>query len=114
MSNIGIDDCIVLMECIYGLVKAVRHYYEKNVDVLKNLEFIGDNVNLYLYVKKSMKCALCVVLNIDNYLMIGDKVAIDHTNAALKSNWLVLNIMEGLQDYLSYKIAFSEDKKGLS
>ena len=43
--------------------------------------------------------------------MIGDMEAIDDTICALKSKGLVLKIVEGLQDYLPYKIKFSDDKK---
>ena len=43
--------------------------------------------------------------------MIGEFVAIDDTISASKSNGLVFKIMKGLQDYLSFKINFSEEKR---
>ena len=43
--------------------------------------------------------------------MIGDMTVIDNAIEAWKSNGLVFNIVEGLQDYLSCKIKFSNDKK---
>ena len=43
--------------------------------------------------------------------MIGDVATIDDTIEALKNKGLVLKIMEGLQNYLSCKINFSDDKK---
>ena len=43
--------------------------------------------------------------------MVGDVKAIYDITLALKSKGLVLEVVEGLQDYLSCKIKFSEDKK---
>ena len=43
--------------------------------------------------------------------MIKDIVAIDDAIEALKNKWLVIAIVEGLEDYLSWKIKFSDDKK---
>ena len=50
-------------------------------------------------------------LYLNNILIIGEMEAIYDNVEALKSNLLVLNVMDGLQDYLSSKIKFSEDKK---
>ena len=38
-------------------------------------------------------------------------MAIDDAIESLKSKELVLKIVKGLQDYLSYEIKFSDDKK---
>ena len=43
--------------------------------------------------------------------MIGDIAAIDYAIEALKNMGLALKIVEGLQDYVSCKIKFSDDKK---
>ena len=43
--------------------------------------------------------------------MIGDVATFNDTIEALKNKGLVLKIMEGLQNYLSCKINFSDDKK---
>ena len=58
-----------------------------------------------------MKDIVNVALYVDNNLMIGDKTAIDDAILALKNKGLVLKVVEGLQDYLSCKIKFSEKKK---
>ena len=52
-----------------------------------------------------------VALYVDDNLMIGNIAAIDDAIKVFKNKGLVLKIMEGLQDYLSCKIKFSEDKK---
>ena len=43
--------------------------------------------------------------------MIGDIATIDGAIEALKNKGLALKIVEGLQNYLSCKIKFSDDKK---
>ena len=58
-----------------------------------------------------MKGVVYVALSIDNNLMVGNMATIDGAITALKSNGLVLKVMEGLHDYLSCKTKFSKDKK---
>ena len=76
MSNIGKDDCIIFNQSIYDLVQVEWQYYKKAVKILKELGFIGGNVDPCLYVKKSAKGIVKVVLYLDNNLMIGDMAAI--------------------------------------
>ena len=108
MSNIGKDECIILNKCIYDLVEGGRQYYEK---ALKNSGFIGGNVDPCFYVKKSEKGVVYIALYVDNNLMVEDVVAIDDAITALKRHGLVLEVMEGLQDYLSSKRKFYNNKK---
>ena len=82
------------------------------VEILKNLGFVGGNFYPCLYVKKSAKGITFIAFSIDDNQIVGDIKTIDGTITALKENRLVLNIMEGLQNYLSWEIKFSTDKKG--
>ena len=104
-------DYIILIKCIYSLFQAAWQYYKKDVEILKSSGFVGGSIDPCLYVKKSTKGIVHVDLYIDDNLMIGDIAAIDGAIEALKNKGLVLKIMEGLQDYLSCKIKFFEDKK---
>ena len=54
--------------------------------------------------KKNEKDIVCVVLYVDNNLMIDDVEAINDAIIALKENRLVLKIVKGLQDYLSCEV----------
>ena len=110
-SNIKKDKCIILNKWIYGLVQSARQYYKKAVKILKNLGFVGGNVDPCLYAKKSAKGIVYIALYIDDNLMIGNMMAIDDAILALNSNGLVLKIVEELQDYLPCEIKFSDDKK---
>ena len=63
--------------------------------------------------QKSAKGVVQVALYVDDNLFEGDMAAIDDSITALKTNGLGLKIVEGLQDYLSCKVKFSNNKKVL-
>ena len=111
MSDVKKDDCIILDKCIYSLVQAACQYYKKAVKILKSSGFIGGNIHLCLYIKKSAKGIVYVALYVDDNLMIGNNATIDDAILALKNKGLVLKIMEGLQNCLSCKIKISVDRK---
>ena len=81
--------------------------YKKAADILKNSGFVESSINPCLYVKKSAKG----ILYIGNNLMIGEMAINDNAIKVLKSKGLVLKFVEGLQDYLSCEIKFSEDNQ---
>ena len=83
----------------------------KSVEILKSSGFVGDNINPCLYVKKIMKGIVYVALYVDDNLMVGNIATINNAIEVLKSKGLILKILEGLQDYLSCKIKFSNNKK---
>ena len=64
-----------------------------------------------LYVKNSAKGIVYIALYVDNNLMMGDIATIDDAIEALKNKGMILKIVEGLHDYLSCEIIFSDDKK---
>ena len=88
-----------------------RQYYKKVIEILKNSDFVGGSIDPCLYVKKSVKGIVYVALYVGDNLMIGNMAAIDNAIEALKKKELVLKIVEVIQDYLSCKIKFSEDKE---
>ena len=87
MSDIGKDHCIILNKYIYSLVQEVRQYYKKAVKILKNLEFIGGNVDPCLYIKKSAKGVVYKALYIDDNLMVGNIRAIDKLQPTKIMGW---------------------------
>ena len=111
MTNVKNDNCIILNNCIYGLVQAGRQYYKKAMEIFKSSGFVGGSISPCLYLKKSAEGVVYVVLYIDNNVMVGNIATIDDAIEALRNKGLILKIMEGLQDYLSCKIKISDDKK---
>ena len=55
-----------------------KQYYKKAIEILKNLGFIGGNVNPCLYIKKSAKGIVYIAFYVDSYLMVGDIKAINN------------------------------------
>ena len=96
MSDIGKDDCIILNKCIYDFVHAKRQYYKKAVKIIKNLGFIGGNVNPCLCIKKSVKDIVHIAHYIGNNLMVSNIELIDNAISAFNNNWLVFKVLEGL------------------
>ena len=68
-------------------------YYEKAVEILTNLGFIGGNIDPCFYAERSAKGTNFVALYLDNNLVESNIEAIDNTITALKENGLVLKIM---------------------
>ena len=66
MSDKGKDNCVILNKCICNIVQEASLYYKKAVKILKNLAFVGGNVNPCLYIKKSMKGVVHVALYLDD------------------------------------------------
>ena len=52
MSNNKKDDCIILNKWVYGLFQAAMQYYKNAIKILKNLGFVGGNIDPCLYVTK--------------------------------------------------------------
>ena len=77
---------------------------KRDVEILKNLEFVEGNVDPYPYIKKGSKGIVYVSLHVSNNLMVGNIEAI-------KEIGLVFMVVEGLQDYLYYEIKFSPNKR---
>ena len=60
--------------------------------------------------RKSAKGKVYVALYINDNLIIRNVATIDNMIETLKNKGLVLKIVEGLQDYFSCEIKFSDDK----
>ena len=74
----------------------MRYYCKKADKILKNLGFVGGNVDPCLYVNKSAKGIVYVALYVDDKLMVGNIEAIYNVIAALKESKLLLKIMKEL------------------
>ena len=78
---------------------------------MKSSGFVGGSINPCLYVEKSRKGLVHIASYLDDNLMIVVIAAIDDAIEELKHKGLVLKIVEGLKEYLSWKINFSNKKR---
>ena len=94
-SNVGKDDHVILNKRFWPCSSS-KAVLPKGHWIVKNLVFIGGNVDPCLYIKKSAKVIENVALYVDDHLMVGNIEAIDDAIAALKYNGLVFKVVEGL------------------
>ena len=71
--------------------------------------FNGGSVDPCLYMEKSEQG----VVYIGGNPMAGNPEAFDDVIEAFQKNCLVLKVIKGLKDHVSYKVMFSSGKKGL-
>ena len=104
-------DVLTLTKCIYGLVQSARQYHKKATTILKDIGFVGGDVDPCLYMKRGKKGTVFLCLYVDDNLLIGDQAAIDDAIKQMKQKGLILKVKDSLKDYLSCEINFSSDKK---
>ena len=85
-------------------MQAARQYNKKILENLKKIGFTRGNVDVCFCMKKSTKVMIYIALYVNDDLMRGNFEAIDETVEQLKKSWLVLQVSESLQDYLSCEI----------
>ena len=57
------DNVLLFKHYIYCLVQGARQYHKKAVEILKKIGFIGGDVDLCLYMKKSKKEFVFICIN---------------------------------------------------
>ena len=79
------DDCLILNECIYGLVQGARQYDEKAFEIFMKYEILSHS-----FKKKRMKRHMFIAFYVDDNNMVD----------AIEDE-LILKILDELQGYLS-------------
>jgi len=104
------DECLLLLQSIYGLVQAARQWWKKLVTILKKIGFVPSLADPCLLTKQKNDKFVYIGLYVDDCICIGHKEMIDETEKLLKENDLNLKVEEELVDYLSCEINFNDDK----
>ena len=72
------NDCLLLLQTMYGLVQAARQYYKKFIKIMvENLKFEKCLADTYLLKQTNEKVALIIAVYVDNILCIRNRKAID-------------------------------------
>ena len=95
MKDVSNNDCVILQNCIIGLVQVVRQYNKEVAEILKKIGFTGNYVNPFHYMKQSIKGRVYVALYVDDNLMVGNPEAKDEVVKLLQQNGLVFNVRSG-------------------
>ena len=84
------DDCLLLIQTIYGLVQAARQYHKKFVEVMvKKLEFKKCMADTCLLKRIDEKGTVIICVYVDDILCIGDRKAIDSVKEELAKHFSV-------------------------
>ena len=104
------DECLLLLQCIYGLVQSARQYHKKIVRILHEIGFTGGDVDPCLFVRRNELGICFIAIYVDDNLLVGHPKAIDDVIDKLRQKGLTLTVEGDLHDYLSCHIVFSPDR----
>jgi hypothetical protein len=104
------DECLLLLQTIYGLVQSARQFFKKLVKCLKTIGFVGGVADPCLMTKNYEKGIVMIGLYVDDCYCIGHKGAIEDTIAQIKASGFNVKVEDTLEDYLSCNIVFNKDK----
>ena len=89
-TEFGNDDCLMLVQSIYGLVQAARQYYKKFINVMvTKLGFEKCMADSCLLKRSNDKGTLIICVYVDDILCIGDRSAIDSIKVELSEYFSV-------------------------
>ena len=103
-------DCLRLERPLYGLVQAECQFWNKAVEVLKNIGFVGGQADPCLMTRTSDEGTVHVIMYVDDFLCVGDLEALTMLEKELKKLGLKIQVTENLTDYLSCEIKLNEEK----
>jgi hypothetical protein len=104
------NECLQLLSSIYGTVQAALMYYELWAKTLRKMGFKGGNVDPCLFYRVNKLGTVYIAVYVDDNLIIGHEAAVNEVISTLKNSGFVLKIDETLDDYLSCRIVFNNDR----
>ena len=93
-----------LLHKIYGLVQPARQFWNKLVNVFKNMVFKGGYPDPCLMWRKNDFGMIFISLYVDDCLYIGDKDAITSLEKEFVNAGFQVKPPEELNNYLSWKL----------
>ena len=111
LEGVTHEDALALNQSIYGLVQASRQYHKKMVVILRQIGFVGGNVDPYLLMRMYKCGTVYVVLYVDDNLVVGHSAAVMDTIWKIEWNGLTLKVEDNLKDYLSCEIQMDNARK---
>jgi len=100
-----------LKKTIYRLVQAAKAFYKKLTQVLKSIGFESRIIDPCLLTRKGKKGIVHIAIYIDDCFCCSDMKEIEQVIEDMKDSAFKLKIEKELNDYLSCKLHFSNDKK---
>ena len=105
-----LNECLLLLQTIYGLVQSARAFWKKLCKILIKIGFRRSQVDPCLLIRKNKKGLILLALYVDDCLAIGHEDALKTLIEEMKAHGLTLKVEEELSDYLSCEIRFNKDR----
>ena len=105
------DECLLLLQTIYGLVQSARQYYKKFIKKLRKRGFTGGIIDPCLMMRKDQNGIVFIAIWVDDSLMMGHTKAIEAAIKDIEEEGFKLSVEGTLQDYLSCEITFAKNKR---
>ena len=106
-TEVDDTDCVKLLKFIYGLVQAARQWWKKLTKILRDMGFIGGDVDPCLMMYDGPFGRVFIGLYVDDCLCVGKKEGILDVIEKIQKAGLNVKVEADLCDYLSCEIVFS-------
>jgi hypothetical protein len=104
------DECLLLLQSIYGLVQAARQFWKKWAFILeKKLNFRRSAADPCLFTRGTGAQLLVICLYVDDGIALGKKPEILKFFEELKAEGITITTEETMGDYLSCEIRMNSD-----
>jgi hypothetical protein len=106
----AVDECVRLLQSIYGIVQAARAFWKRLVTALKKVGFVQCQADGCLLFRKSKEGICIVCLYVDDCLAVGSKAALDRLVEDMKKVFDI-KVDGTFNDYLGCELVLSDDRK---
>ena len=106
----AIDECILLMKALYGLVQSARQFFKKFKTVLEKIGCKQSLVEPCLFSFKDKDGVAFLAIHVDDCITIGNPKTIDNFINLLQSEKLKLKIDAIFKDYLGCEVIFNKKR----
>ena len=106
----ALDECVLLLKSLYGLVQSARQFFKKLREVLLAIGFTQSQADPCLFSKLSDTDKLFLAVYVDDCYVVGTDAALMKLISDLQFHGFKLKVEDKPTDYLSCEIIFNNDK----
>jgi hypothetical protein len=107
----GMDEVLLLLKTIYGLVQASNRYGKKFAKDLMDLGFKRCSSDPCLFMRGEGATRLYILTYVDDNLVLGKKASIDSFMEEFKQTEFTFTVEDTLDDYLSCEVLIDDETK---
>jgi Reverse transcriptase (RNA-dependent DNA polymerase) len=99
-----LDECVLLLKAIYGLVQAAHQFFRKFTAIMKSIGFKQNPAEPCMVFKKEDTNLTVSVIHVDYCYLIGSDASLDDLAVKLEANGLKIKVELDTKDYLGCEI----------